>query len=511
MPRPRPNRRMTLYLALNAAFMLTVFLLSGIGGGANPRILYLISLFAVCSAPVIDLDGLNGKYVLPSLYLAFYFVSFGLLDMSNLTKGVSSEITDSIFSATEAVILVGSIMMTIGYRAAMALSSSKASPVSPARDWSMNAILIIGVSLWFIGTVGTYYLNVYLISDNSPEAAKRGLETMGPYGTTAFMLATMIQPIGILLLAYAWRRRRSLFLLALVITVVIVQVLLGFVINVKSMAMIGGILVILTFILIEGRLPIPWLIAAVLYGLLIYPIFVAARAEIHGKGMISRASILGDLEHVVELAIAAENRDKNRGEHAQSLLERTSVRASVQMIVEHTGVDVKFQNGSTLTPLLATFIPKIIWSDKPAVATGRVVNTEFHVTEADFSDTYISPSIPGELYWNFGWPGILIGMAAIGVAIGYLGQRCNLAERRNVTNLIVIVVTIKQVIVGMEGTFSPEYVVWLRSLGAVGILHLMFARVPISGRSSISNERPALPAHAQLSQPQPRPFSNILS
>jgi hypothetical protein len=506
---PPPKRRINTYLALNAAFIVMIFLLDGIGGGANPRILYLILLFAVCSTPVIDLDGLNGKFVLPSLYLGFYFVSYGLLDVTNLMRGVSSEIVPSIFSVTEAVILAGSIMMLIGYRTAMALGSRRALQASPARDWPVKAILIMGVSLWFIATVGTYYLNVYLITDNSPEAAKRGLETMGPYGTTAFMLATMFQPIGILLIAYAWRLRRSRYLLALVVLTVIVQILLGFVINVKSAAMIGGILVILTYVLIEGRLPIPWLVAAVLYIIFVYPIFVAAREEIHGKGLIARASILEDLVHVVQLSIAAENRDKNFRQHEQTLLERTSVRASVQMIVEHTGVDVKYQNGHTLTPLLATFVPRIVWSDKPDVSTGRVVNKEFHVSEADFWDTYISPSIPGELYWNFGWPGVLIGMVAIGGALGTLGQRCNLAERKNVTNLLVVVVTIKQVIVGIEGSFSPEYVVWLRSLGAIGILHLMFARVPISSRSSISVGQPALPAHAQLSPP--RPFSNILS
>jgi hypothetical protein len=296
---------------------------------------------------------------------------------------------------------------------------------------------------------------------------------------------------------------------ALVIAVVIAQVLLGFVINVKSTAMIGGILVILTFILIEGRLPIPWLIAAVLYGILVYPIFVAARAEIHGKGLIARASILGNLVHVVELAVAAENREDNRGEHAQSLLERTSVRGSVQMIVQRTGVDVKFQNGSTLTPLLATFVPRIVWSDKPSVETGRVVNREFRVTEADFWDTYISPSIPGELYWNFGWPGILIGMVVIGGALGTLGQRCNLAERRSVTNLLVVAVTIKQVIVGMEGTFSPEYVVWFRSLGAIGILHWMFAKVPALTRSPMNAGQPASQAHERLSPL--KPFPNLLN
>jgi hypothetical protein len=503
-----PTPRMSLYAALNAAFIVAVLLLASIGGSANPRILFLILLFAVCSTPIVDLDGLNGRFIMPSLYLGFYFVSFGLLDFANLATGISSEVTASIFSATEGVILAGSIMMTLGYRTAMAVGK-RAPKTSPTRDWSISTILGIGILWWIIGTAGTYILDVYIVTDNSIEASKKGFEIMGPYGTTAFMLATMIQPIGILLIAYAWRLRRSKFLLALVITVVVVQVLLGFVINVKSTAMIGGILVILTFILVEGRLPIAWLVAAVLYGLFVYPIFVAARAEIHGKGLISRASILGDLGHVVELAIAAENRDNGPGEHPQSLLERTSVRASVQMIVQHSGVDVNFQYGHTLTPLLATFVPRIVWSGKPDVATGRVVNKEFRVSEADFWDTYISPSIPGELYWNFGWSGVLIGMALIGGGLGTLGRRCNLAESRSVTNLLVVAVTIKQVIVGMEGTFSPEYVVWFRSLGAIGILHVMFAKIPAAGRLSTKIPQHASPAQPRLSPL--KPFPNLLN
>jgi hypothetical protein len=159
--------------------------------------------------------------------------------------------------------------------------------------------------------------------------------------------------------------------------------------------------------------------------------------------------------------------------------------------------------------LLATFVPKIVWSDKPSLATGRVVNKEFHVTEADFSDTYISPSIPGELYWNFGWPGVLVGMAIIGGAIGTLGQRCNLAERRSVTNLLVVAVTIKQVIVGLEGSFSPEYVVWLRSLGAIGILHLLFAKVPIPERPSTYVGQQTPSAHPPLLPL--KPFGNLLN
>jgi hypothetical protein len=74
-----------------------------------------------------------------------------------------------------------------------------------------------------------------------------------------------------------------------------------------------------------------------------------------------------------------------------------------------------------------------------------------------------------------------------------------LAEFRTVTRVLVTVITIKQLIVGFEGGISDIYVVWLRALAGIGILHLIFARVPAvsrlfrpseSGREAASAEQP---------------------
>jgi lipopolysaccharide export LptBFGC system permease protein LptF len=127
-----------------------------------------------------------------------------------------------------------------------------------------------------------------------------------------------------------------------------------------------------------------------------------------------------------------------------------------------------------------------------SIETGRLVNREFHVSDSE--DLYLSPSIAGELYWNFGWPGVILGMAIIGAAVGALACRFNLAEAKTVTGLLVIVITIQQVIVAFEGSFSPIYVVWFRSLGAIAILHFLFARVSVNMKS-------AIPGHAISAAP----------
>jgi hypothetical protein len=498
-------RRLLAYILLNAGFVVLTVVMQAIGGSPNPRMLHVILLFAVCSTPIVDFDGLNGKYALLCLFSAFYFVSFGLGDFNNLFAGVTNEASPSIFSKTEGVILAGAVMLTLGYRAAIALGGAS-SRTTMQRDWSMRTALTVGLTLWLIGTAQLFWWNIFVISDSTQEASIRGLASLPPLAVAANLLAGMLQPFGILLITYVWRAGRAAYLLPLIVAIVVIQIVLGFVVNIKSLAMTAGILVIVTQVFIDGRLPKAWLAGAAVFIIIGFPIFQASRYEIHGNRQVARTTIIQNLGHILELAIAAEDRAYGGRERAQTLLERTSVRGSLQLIVEKTGSDVPFQHGATMTPLLAVFIPRIVWSEKYTVSTGLLVNKEFRIS--DSPDVYISPSIPGELYWNFGWLGVIVGMGVIGGAVGFVGSRFNLAKSRTVTGLLVVVLTIKQVIVALEGSFSPEYVVWFRSLGAAGVLHLLFARVPVRTQLVSADGQPPAAPFEKLRPVNP--FPNLL-
>jgi hypothetical protein len=470
------KNRFALYAGLNIAFLLVVITASVVGGSQNPRLLYLILMFALCTSSVIDLDGLNGRYSLLGMFMLVYFVMFGLGDLNALMQGPPTETSRAALSATEAVILLGGLMAAAGYRSVVSMmATTTAAPTR--RDWPKQAILVMGCLLWTIGTFAIYHWYVHIVTDTTNEAFRKGVQSRGTYVISAYILAQMMQPLGVLLIAYAWRTYRSAVLLALVVAAVVLQVALGFIIDQKGMAMMGGALVILTCVLLEGRIPKLWVAGAFAYVLFVYPIFVAARVEIHGTRGIARTAIVENFGKVLELAIASKSRDLSGPNREMTFLERLSLRNSVEIFVTKTGRDVPFQRGYTLTPLLATFIPKIIWSDKPDVPTGQLFNKDFHVTDSD--DIFLSPSHLGELYWNFGFPGVLGGMAIIGAILGFTGARFNLAEGRTITRLFVTVVTIKELIVGFEGDVASIYVVWLRSMAGVGVLHLIFARLPV--------------------------------
>lgn len=495
LPTAPPINRFALYALSNIAFLIVVGIAYATGGSPNPRILYLVLVFALCSTPLIDLDGLNGRYALLGISLFAYFIMYGIGDLAALAQGTVTEQSRVVLSSPETVILVGGAMLALSYRWVASIGSPIGRTFTP-HDWSMRAILLVGLLMWAIGTYGTYQWYVYIVTDTTNDAVRKGLQSRGTYDISAYILAQMMQPFGILLIAYAWRAFRLPALVAPVLAIVVFQVLLGFVADTKGLAMSAGILVIVTIVLVDARVPKLWLAGAIAYAILVFPIFQAYRTEIHGNRGIARTTVVENFGKTLELALSAEDRVNSGRHRAQTLLERSSLRASVQMIVEKTGNGVPYQHGYTLTPLIATFIPKIIWSDKPDVPTGQIVNKEFHVTEGE--DVYISPSHLGELYWNFGWAGVLVGMSCIGGLLGFVGSRFNLGEARTVTRLLVTVVTIKQVVMGFEGVIAASYVVWLRSLAGIGLLHLIFARVPVrlcsQGTERDGTRLPAIPS-----------------
>jgi O-antigen polysaccharide polymerase Wzy len=475
------KRRVALYWLLNFGFVVTVIVLAAVGGSPNPRLMHLILLFALCSTSIIDLDGLNGRYALLAIFFAAYFVSFGAADLAEVLKGESSQASSAAFTSAEAVILVGGIMLALGYRMTVARASTTPRR-SPPRDWPISSIIVVGLAMWAVGSFTTYWWHVHIVTDTTIEAAEKGIASAGAIVVSANLLGQLMQPLGILLLAYAWRLQRGPFLLTLVVVIVCLQVVLGFIVDIKGLAMTGGILVIMTIVLVEGQIPKLWLAAAAAFVIFVFPIFQAYRTQVHGNLGMARSEVAANLGKALELSLAAKDRVNSGRDRAQTFFERASVRGSLELIVENTGNGVNFAHGETLTPLLATFLPKIVWGDKPSVATGQLMNREFHVSE--IADTYISPSHLGELYWNFGWPGVVLGMAMIGGLFGFIAGRFNQADAKTVTGLLVTVLTIKQVIVGFEGAIAPQYVVLLRSLAAVGILHWLFARIPVRAQAS---------------------------
>ena len=90
-----------------------------------------------------------------------------------------------------------------------------------------------------------------------------------------------------------------------------------------------------------------------------------------------------------------------------------------------------FRRGSELVYLTWAVIPRVFWRDKPFVSRGEWFTSEigFSMSESA-STTSTGMTSPGELYWNFGWAGVVIGMTLLGYLMSRLLWRLALPDPR---------------------------------------------------------------------------------
>jgi hypothetical protein len=108
---------------------------------------------------------------------------------------------------------------------------------------------------------------------------------------------------------------------------------------------------------------------------------------------------------------------------------RMSLVNSVAVVIRDVPRWVPYARGDTLIlPTLSFFVPRVIWPDKPVLTLGRDFGETFRVVHILDEKTWMSSTVPGELYWNFDLPGILFGMALWGAAMRFLYRRYGEAE-----------------------------------------------------------------------------------
>jgi len=485
------SQRAGLYIIGNLLLLVLMALIGAQANAPGGQVIYLFLMLAVCTSPILLMENLNGAYVLLGLFLAVYFTFFAAQELVTLLRGESTSLDGEFLSATEGGLLLGAVCTLAGYLIGVKLGTP-ASVESTAKDWSRGMLLVVGVALWLLGAAATLYVQVWVVPEKTNAATARGLASMGAGMTFLVMLGALAEPLGILILAYAYARFRTVSWLLFIIVVVVSQVILGFVCDIKSLGMLGGILVILAKILMDNKLPKAWLAAGVVFIALVFPLFQAYRSEVTGERGMTRTQAVENIGKVIDIVLASRQQDDDDSSrhHTLTFLERASLKGNVERAVERTGVDTPFQEGRTMVALATAFIPRLLWPDKPDVAVGQEFNHTFIHGEAD---TYISPSHFGELYWNFGWPGIIFGMGFIGLLLGFIGARCSMSRGgRSVTRFLILLVTAKYVCLGFEGSIAIAYVTWMRSLLAIGILHLMLAR---------RREEPSIPMAFATAQP----------
>jgi hypothetical protein len=112
--------------------------------------------------------------------------------------------------------------------------------------------------------------------------------------------------------------------------------------------------------------------------------------------------------------------------------------------------------------------------DKPTVPVGQLFNQAFHVSESP--STYISTSFLGELYWNYGWPGVLIGMWIVGASLGTVSALFHVREIKTVSRLLLLMSAVYLLSLRFETGIAQQYTLFLRSVVIILFLHMVFRK-----------------------------------
>jgi hypothetical protein len=492
-----------LFAALNAGFALLLATGLVLGNAAGVHVGYVALLFLLCSSPLLAMQKLNDRYALLGMFSAYYFVLYGALDVSHLLFGVKDGIAvkdfGALLSETEQLILAAGVVLHLAYHIACRLFGASRS-AAQLRDWPERTLVVGGVALWAVCTWAVWVLNVQILVKVTNDVVSSAYAQMSPVKIILFMLAGYFQPLGIVIVAYAQTRFRRGYMIPLLVAMVIVEMVYGFVSDQKGQVLVGLVLIALTRFLIRGRIPVLQIAVGLLVAMLVFPVLQANR-RVRGDYDLTHADALQQIGRTLGRALDTTKTVSEGPDRADTLLERSSIKANVELIVSRTGRGVAFQNGYTIAPLLMVFIPRIFAPEKTEVKTGQVFNSAFSIADSD--NVYISTSHLGELYWNYGWTGALIGMALIGSALGVLAALTDLSQAVNLTRVLILLVTVKLLALGFESTIATQYSLWIRSLAGIGLLHWLFAR-----RSS--QETPDQSATAGLVSPDaaPRPASS---
>ena len=182
------------------------------------------------------------------------------------------------------------------------------------------------------------------------------------------------------------------------------------------------------------------------------------------------------LRHMDSHLSAIDNGDKPLGERLSKGLEyfadRINLKYSVEQIVARTGRDVDYQGGRTIDPLLYIFIPRFIWPDKPnSSMAGQLFNQEFKISAS--RDTYIATSQVGELYWNFGWAGLMVGMTLIGALMAGISCSMRFDLLQSLPRFLLLLITVYMLILRSETALAEVFSVWSRASVMLLILNAL--------------------------------------
>jgi hypothetical protein len=192
----------------------------------------------------------------------------------------------------------------------------------------------------------------------------------------------------------------------------------------KSAFLAPAAVVAVAYIVVRRRIAIRWIFVAIAAVILLYPIAEFQRRVIlrdNTRGAVYALQRPGEMISRLYRFVGS----YEFGDYLMDGVRATSRRSDglgiLSVILRDCPSRVPFQGGWTLGYIVLSYVPRIVWADKPDTAAGLWVTQNFGGGGPGVR-SHTAPTWIGELYFNFGWPGITIGMLLVGVYMRILHE-----------------------------------------------------------------------------------------
>jgi hypothetical protein len=299
------------------------------------------------------------------------------------------------------LVLVGFVSMLSGYAAPLGAVLARGLP-QPRRDWSLTGALAVALVMiplgWALFLAGQFGL--------VPRWAGSGV--LGVLAATA--------TFGIALLMAIYLRFRSRLAFLILWASIPPTMAFNFFTGSKGLFFAPLAMVALTYVVVYRKFRIRWGVAAVVAIALFFPISQFYR-EVVMEGLTKRSvDVLADPQDVLRRMSTYAGTFEARELFLEGLV-MTSMRFSgldlATIIVRDTPDRVPFQGGWTIGYVFMAYIPRVLWPGKPLLSIGQWVTDHYGGGPGIRSQT--GPTWVGELFFNFGWSGVVLGMFLLGM------------------------------------------------------------------------------------------------
>ncbi len=312
-----------------------------------------------------------------------------------------------------------------------------------------QVLLLVGIALMFVSWFGARWwaaggrINFATPGGDDPRLLQVLAWGMALAGSAYFHLpqvralpsvGQLLIPAGFLALSMffiLWRRRQLPRLQAVVYFFAVapdwlLQISSGGSVTLAFMAIF---FLCVLYIMEGGALPWKSLAIGGLLFVLIYPILNEYRTHIwvgeKGLSTYQKAIKFGEMakRYYLKPGIPATMET--------GLIRRISLLFTFGYVVEKTPDVVSYWGGVTYAPLPGSWIPRAIWPGKPREESGNAFGRRYDILKRGaisktqthlYPDHNMSLNIPWitEMYANFGWLGVIVGMFLVGAVLGLL-------------------------------------------------------------------------------------------